>query len=67
MDLAPTIPTIYMAQILRRLGFTTFDQVEVCIKDYDGDQLSRHLMRQRKGSDYTIRAHAARRYGDRLC
>ena len=43
-------PYDLMAQILRRLGFTTFDQVEVCIKDYDGDQLSR-ILRQRKGSN----------------
>ena len=40
----------YTARLLRRLGFTTFDQVEVCIKDYDGDQLSRVLLRQRQGS-----------------
>ena len=43
-------PYEFMAQILRRLGFTTIDQVEVCIKDYDGDQLSR-ILRQRKGSN----------------
>ena len=40
----------YTARMLRRLGFTMFDQVEVCIKDYDGDRLSRVLMRQRQGS-----------------
>ena len=40
----------YTARILRRLGFTSFDQVECCIKDYDGDQLSRVLLRQRQGS-----------------
>ena len=40
----------YTARMLRRLGFTAFDQVEACIKDYDDDQLSRVLMRQRQGS-----------------
>ena len=40
----------YTARMLRRLGFTTFDQVESCIKDYDDDQLSRVLWRQRPGS-----------------
>ena len=48
--LSTDYPYDLMAQILRRLGFTTFDQVEVCIKDYDGDQLSR-ILRQRKGSN----------------
>ena len=43
-------PYNFMAQILRRLGFTTLDQVEVCIKDYDGDQLNR-ILRQEKGSN----------------
>ena len=42
-------PYEFIAQILRRLGFTTIDQVEVCIKDYDGDQLNRILGRE-KGS-----------------
>ena len=40
----------YTARMLRRLGFTMFDQVEVCIKDYDGDRLSRVRGRQRQGS-----------------
>ena len=40
----------YTARMLRRLGFTTFDQVEASIKDYDGDELSRVLLRQRQGS-----------------
>ena len=48
--LSTDYPYEFMAQILRRLGFTTIDQVEVCIKDYDGDQLSR-ILRQRKGSN----------------
>ena len=48
--LSTDYPYDLMAQILRRLGFTTLDQVEVCIKDYDGDQLSR-ILRQRKGSN----------------
>ena len=48
--LSTDYPYDLMAQILRRLGFTTLDQVEICIKDYDGDQLSR-ILRQRKGSN----------------
>jgi hypothetical protein len=48
--LSTDYPYDLMAQILRRLGFTTFDQVEVCIKDYDGDQLNR-ILRQEKGSN----------------
>ena len=40
----------YMARILRRLGFTTFDQVDACIEDYDGDQLSRIVWERRQGS-----------------
>ena len=48
--LSTDYPYDFMAQILRRLGFTTLDQVEGCIKDYDGDQLSR-ILRQRKGSN----------------
>ncbi len=48
--LSPDYPYDFMAQILRSLGFTTFDQMEVCIKDYDGEQLSR-ILRQRKGSN----------------
>ena len=31
----------YTAQVLRELGFTTIDQVDACIKNYDDDQLSR--------------------------
>ena len=48
--LSTDYPYDLMAQILRRLGFTTFAQVEVCVKDYDGDQLSR-ILRQQKGSN----------------
>ena len=39
----------YSARVLRTLGFTTFDQVEVCIKDYDDDQLSRIRWGSRQG------------------
>ena len=31
----------YTARVVRRLGFTTIDQVDACIKGYDDDHLSR--------------------------
>lgn len=37
-----------MAQLVRRLRFTTIDQVDACIKGYDGDQLSRIVRRRRQ-------------------
>lgn len=40
----------YTARILRRLGFTTFDQVDDCIEGYDGDVLSRTRWAYRQGS-----------------
>ena len=40
----------YMARVLRRLGFTTIEQVDACIKDYDDDQLSRITSQRRQGS-----------------
>ena len=39
----------YTARVLRRLGFTTIDQVEVCIGDYDDDELSRLRWGGRQG------------------
>jgi ppGpp synthetase/RelA/SpoT-type nucleotidyltranferase len=39
----------YTARVLRRLGFTTIDQVDVCIQGYDDDQLSRILWLRRQG------------------
>lgn len=39
----------YTARMLRRLGFTAFDQVDRCIRGYDGDQLSRILWDRRQG------------------
>ena len=38
----------YLAQVLRRLGFTTIEQVDACIKGYDDDQFSR--LSRRRGS-----------------
>ena len=40
----------YMARVLRRLGFTTIDQVDACVDGYDDGQLSRILWRHRQGS-----------------
>ena len=40
----------FTARMLRRLGFSTIEQVDVCIKDFDGDKLSRILWRTRQGS-----------------
>ena len=40
----------YTARLLRRLGFTTFDQVDTCIEGYDGDELSRIRWQHRQGS-----------------
>ena len=39
----------FMAQLLRRIGFTTIEQIDACIKDYDDDQLSRIAWRRRQG------------------
>ena len=39
----------YMARVLRRLGFTTIDQVEACIEGYDDDQISRIVWERRQG------------------
>ena len=39
----------YTARLLRKLGFTTIDQVDACIKAYDGDQLSRIVWKWRQG------------------
>ena len=36
--------------MLRRLGFTTFDQVDACIEGYDGDEISRTRWQFRQGS-----------------
>ncbi len=40
----------YWARLLRRLGFTTFDQVAACIEGYDDDRLSRARWGGRQGS-----------------
>ena len=40
----------YMARVLRRLGFRTFDQVDACIEGYNDDQLSRTRWQHRQGS-----------------
>ncbi len=40
----------YTARSLRRLGFTSIDQVDACIKDYDDDLLSRTRWGSRQGS-----------------
>ena len=37
-----------MARLVRRLRFTTIDQVHACIEGYDGDQLSRIVGRRRR-------------------
>lgn len=37
-----------MARLVRRLRFTTIDQVHACIEGYDGDQLSRIVRRGRR-------------------
>ena len=39
----------YMARVVRRLGFTTIEQVDACIKDYDDDRLSRIAWQHRQG------------------
>ena len=39
----------YEAKVVRRLGFTTIDQVDACIEGYDDDQLSRILWQRRQG------------------
>ena len=39
----------YMARVLRRLGFTTIQQVDACIKGYNGDQISRIVWDRRQG------------------
>ena len=39
----------YTAKLVRRLGFTTFDQVDSCIESYDDDELSRIQWRRRQG------------------
>ena len=57
----------YTARMLRRLGFTTIEQVDACIDGYDDDQLSRIRWGSRQGIHLTIRGHAARRYGASLC
>ena len=40
----------YMARVVRRLGFTTIEQVDACIKGYDDDQLSRIAWQRRQGT-----------------
>ena len=40
----------YTARMLRRLGFTTFDQVDTCIEGYDGNELSQIRWQHRQGS-----------------
>ena len=37
-----------MARLVRRLRFTTIDQIDDCIEGYDGDQLSRIVRRRRR-------------------
>ena len=39
----------YTAQVVRRLGFTTIDQVDACIKGYDDDQLTQIRWGWRQG------------------
>ena len=39
----------YTAQLVRRLGFTTIEQVDACIEGYDDDQLSRIAWDRRQG------------------
>ena len=39
----------YMARVLRRLGFTTIEQVDACIEGYNDDQLSRIAWERRLG------------------
>ena len=39
----------YMARVVRRLGFTTIEQVDACIDGYDDDQLSRIAWQRRQG------------------
>ena len=39
----------YGARLLRRLGFTTIEQVDACIEGYDDDQLSRIVWSRRQG------------------
>ena len=39
----------FMARVLRRMGFTNFGQVDVCIKDYDGDLLGQIRWRRQAG------------------
>ena len=40
----------YTAGVLRKLGFTTIDQVDACIKTYNDDQLSRIRWQRRQGA-----------------
>lgn len=60
----------YTARMLRRLGFSTIEQVDVCIKDLDGDNLSRMLWHTRPGSivrfDYMLLAGMGSVYVERL-
>ena len=39
----------YTARLVRRLGFTTIEQIDECIKRYDDDQLSRIRWGRRQG------------------
>ena len=39
----------YMARVLRRLGFTTIEQVDACVEGYDDDHLSGIIWRYRQG------------------
>ena len=39
----------YTAEVVRQLGFTTIEQVDSCIKGYDGDELSRIYWGGRQG------------------
>ena len=40
----------YTARVLHKLGFTTIDQIDACIRDYDDDLLSRIRWGSRQGS-----------------
>ncbi len=39
----------YYARLLRRLGFTTIDQLDTCIKDYDVTEFTKIVRRGREG------------------
>jgi len=39
----------FLARTLRRMGFTNFEQIDECTKDYDGDRLGRILWGARQG------------------